>query len=282
MKILSPVKHYYRKFKLKVFKKTTQVDVVQYKTLAWQSATAGAHYAKVVNIEMFRELISPVFLRNLPGTKKILEVGAGTGRLTRELLQAGHHVTATDVSKSMLDQIEDSANLEKAVVDAHKLPYEDSKYDAVVSLEFLSHFPTWQRLLEEQFRVLKPGGVLIFSYLTKENALLSGEKLAGNSSIPIATSENSALISTSELEEICAEFECNVASINPYGIFWGNDLFSGFMNRKQARAISLEFLDRFDNNKMFRDRVVELEKVFSDISDSTISSRAIAVIHKDT
>ncbi len=47
--------------------------------------------------------------------------------------------------------------------DAARLPYEDNTFDAVLSVEAISHYRDAGTFLKEAYRVLKPGGVLIIS-----------------------------------------------------------------------------------------------------------------------
>ena len=45
----------------------------------------------------------PMYLKLLDGYKNILEFGAGTGRITIPLAEAGHNVDAVDIEANMLD-----------------------------------------------------------------------------------------------------------------------------------------------------------------------------------
>lgn len=47
--------------------------------------------------------------------------------------------------------------------DASNLPYDDNRFDAVISVEAISHYHDVDNFLKEAYRVLKPGGVLIIS-----------------------------------------------------------------------------------------------------------------------
>ena len=68
----------------------------------------------------------------------VLDLGAGTGKGTRTLVDAGHRVTAAEPSEGMREVLRDE--LEAAgvtVVDARaeSLPVEDASFDAVVCLQ---------------------------------------------------------------------------------------------------------------------------------------------------
>lgn len=49
------------------------------------------------------------------------------------------------------------------VGDAHALPFEDKTFERVLCTEVLEHLHTPERALEEIYRVLKPGGMLILT-----------------------------------------------------------------------------------------------------------------------
>src|SRR6059058_4020088 len=98
-----------------------------------------------------------------------LEVGAGTGYFTLNLLQAGliERATATDISAGMLRRLEESAarhGLEVATAEAEaaELPFADSSFDLVFGHAVLHHVPDLERAFGEFARVLRPGGAVAF------------------------------------------------------------------------------------------------------------------------
>jgi 2-polyprenyl-3-methyl-5-hydroxy-6-metoxy-1,4-benzoquinol methylase len=279
--IFKKIKHYARKASISKRKMLGIESIVDYKNNAWKSKVAASHYKKVVELALFKRLVFPIFTDNLRHQLKILDVGCGTGRLTKSLLESGHKVTATDISTSMLNLIEEHVNLTKESCDSHQLIFPDKSFDAVVSLDFISHFPTWKRLLKEQIRVLSDSGVLICNYLTAENALMKNDRFDNKNTNPIAVSETATAISKLELETLCNDMNCTLLKIVPYGFLWGNDFYSGFMSSKDGKNISNLFLKNFTNNVHYADRVVELDRVISQTSNPLLSSRAVMVIEKN-
>jgi SAM-dependent methyltransferase len=68
--------------------------------------------------------------------------------------------------------------------DASKnLPFDDDSFDAVFSNDVLCHLPGRLEVLGEMFRVLKPGGRMLFSDALVVGGLLSNEEIATRSSI---------------------------------------------------------------------------------------------------
>jgi ubiquinone/menaquinone biosynthesis C-methylase UbiE len=98
-----------------------------------------------------------------------LEIGAGTGYFSLNLLAGGHvdRVTATDIAPGMLDALERNAaelglEAETVVCDAESLPFEDESFDLVLGHAVLHHIPDLDRAFAEFERVLRPGGVVAF------------------------------------------------------------------------------------------------------------------------
>jgi SAM-dependent methyltransferase len=98
-----------------------------------------------------------------------LEIGAGTGYFSLNLLQLGliERATATDISPGMLAQLAAGADelgveVKTVVTDAETLPFESESFDLVFGHAVLHHIPDLARALSEFRRVLRPGGSVAF------------------------------------------------------------------------------------------------------------------------
>ena len=116
------------------------------------------------------------------GFQRSLEIGAGTGYFSLNLLQAGvvQEATCTDISPGMMRTLAINAarlNLEvrTARADAESLPFPDSSFDLVLGHAVLHHLPDLERAFGEFDRVLRPGGWFVFA---GEPSRL-GDRLAG-------------------------------------------------------------------------------------------------------
>ena len=101
----------------------------------------------------------------------VLEIGAGTGKLTAQLVDLGHDVFATDPDKAMLDRL--SRNLPEVrtvVASAEDLPVGDRAYDVVVAAQAF-HWFDLDRALPEIARVLRPGGHLALVWNTRDETI---------------------------------------------------------------------------------------------------------------
>ena len=103
------------------------------------------------------------------GYLRALEIGAGTGYFTLNLLRAGviREAVATDISPGMLETLERSASrlgleVETARCEAAELPFDDSSFDLVFGHAVLHHLPDLEGAFREFGRVLRPGGTIAF------------------------------------------------------------------------------------------------------------------------
>ncbi len=92
-----------------------------------------------------------------------LEIGAGTGYFTLNLLRAGvvDEAVATDISPGMLATLGENAGLlelevQTQVADAERLPFPDAGFDLVVGHAVLHHIPDLRGAFAEFHRVNSP------------------------------------------------------------------------------------------------------------------------------
>lgn len=89
---------------------------------------------------------------------RVLELGAGTGRLTADLVALGHDVLATDPLEPMLRHLRDRLpEVPTAQASAEQIPVPSRTVDVVVSAQAF-HWFDLERALPEIARVLRPGG----------------------------------------------------------------------------------------------------------------------------
>jgi ubiquinone/menaquinone biosynthesis C-methylase UbiE len=98
-----------------------------------------------------------------------LEIGAGTGYFSLNLLQARaiERATVTDISPGMLATLEENAgrlglSVRAAAAEAETLPFPDESFDLVFGHAVLHHIPDLPQAFSEFNRVLRPGGTLAF------------------------------------------------------------------------------------------------------------------------
>jgi SAM-dependent methyltransferase len=110
-------------------------------------------------------------LGHAPGRyARSLEIGAGTGYFTLNLLRAGviSQATCSDISPGMLSTLRSNAErlgveVKTVRVDAERLPFGDASFDLVLGHAVLHHIPDLPRAFAEFERVLAPGGTVVFA-----------------------------------------------------------------------------------------------------------------------
>jgi SAM-dependent methyltransferase len=103
------------------------------------------------------------------GFSRAVEIGAGTGYFSLNLLRAGviGSAVATDISPGMLRALSASASelglaVETVACEASSLPFPDESFDLVFGHAVLHHLPDLAAAFREFRRVLRPGGVVAF------------------------------------------------------------------------------------------------------------------------
>lgn len=110
---------------------------------------------------MVRAYLSEI---GFPPRTHALEIGCGTGSITRTLAQWPNveHAVGIDPSPVFIDRARKLAagitNISFQQADGRSLPLEAESFDAVIIHTTMSHVPQPERLVEQAFRVLRPDG----------------------------------------------------------------------------------------------------------------------------
>ena len=131
-------------------------------------------------------------LLNLSPNSFALEVGCGSGGYALHLAEkVGCRLVGLDINALGVrnaNQLALARGLGSMVrfeqCDASKnLPFDGDSFDAVFSNDVLCHLPGRPEVLGEMFRILKPGGRMLFSDALVVGGLLSNEEIATRSLI---------------------------------------------------------------------------------------------------
>ena len=107
----------------------------------------------------------------------VVDVGCGTGVVAVTAAQVGAKVTASDLTPELIARAKENSiisgfEIDFQIADVEQLPYDNDKFDIVLSQFGHMFAPRADIAISEMLRVLKPGGVIAFSTWPPE--LLTG------------------------------------------------------------------------------------------------------------
>jgi ubiquinone/menaquinone biosynthesis C-methylase UbiE len=190
----------------------------------------------------------------------VLDVGCGAGVEALAIQSDGHAVVACDLSFEMAQLTRQRLSPSDAehgacvlVADSEQLPLLDGIFDAVVMLGVIAYSPNPHALIGNAYRVLKPGGLLIISSVTRR-ALLSaisrriprrekrstecnqrGRQAAAEPAV--AGNKNSRAYRPSELDRLVHGFKFN--KVASFGIDYGRFSYAGRKVMSDRASIAL-------------------------------------------
>ncbi len=115
----------------------------------------------------FAGVANPFALGALEPGEAVLDLGAGAGTdslVAAQMVAPGGRVTGIDMTPEMVARAQASAleagldNVEFLSGDAESLPFEDERFDVVISNGVIDLVPDKDAVFSEVFRVLRPGG----------------------------------------------------------------------------------------------------------------------------
>lgn len=127
----------------------------------WFETPIGALVKKYEN-QLLLDLLQP------QAEELILDVGCGTGVFTLNILGLGTRVIGLDISQPMLLRAGQKAKkypFRAVAGDMRVLPFADECFDRVVSMTALEFIADGQLAVEDLFRVVKKGGVVVVTTL---------------------------------------------------------------------------------------------------------------------
>jgi ubiquinone/menaquinone biosynthesis C-methylase UbiE len=106
--------------------------------------------------------IRAVVLAVAPPQPRILDLGAGSGRIGWPFVAAGDDYVGADLSFGMLHAFRQRARGARLVrADGQRLPFADAAFDIVMMIQVFGGMRGWRRLLAEARRVLRASGALV-------------------------------------------------------------------------------------------------------------------------
>jgi ubiquinone/menaquinone biosynthesis C-methylase UbiE len=149
-----------------------------------------------------------------PG-KKVLEIATGSGGPAVFMVtETGCDLTGIDINENGVKNAQQLAEekglaskLRFLLADASEtLPFPDASFDAIVSIDSINHLKNRLQLLKEFYRLLRPGGKLLYTDPVVVTGIVTNEELAIRSSIGfflfVPLGENEKLLTTAGFKDI--------------------------------------------------------------------------------
>ena len=147
--------------------KTTTDNIVvadyngyDYKKIFWEDA--DRKYEDMADRLAIRRLL-PLEIN------KFVDIAGGYGRLADEYLPRAKESTLFDYSKTELKQAKDlyGDKIKTKAGDIYSLPFPDNSFDALMMVRATHHFKDMQKVSDELYRILAPGGVAVIEVANK-------------------------------------------------------------------------------------------------------------------
>lgn len=96
---------------------------------------------------------------------EVIEFGCGTGYFTKVIAKNARHITATDLSDEMLEEakvkLKKYQNVTIKKADCKSTSFPPERFDTVVMVNVIHFIENPSRCLQESYRILKDGGLLL-------------------------------------------------------------------------------------------------------------------------
>ena len=131
-----------------------------YKKIFWEDAD-----------RKYEDMADRIAIRRLLPEKmnNFVDIAGGYGRLADEYLNRAKSSTLFDYSETELAQAKElyGDRINTKAGDIYSLPFADGEFDALLMVRATHHFKDMNKVLDELYRVLKPGGIAVIEVANK-------------------------------------------------------------------------------------------------------------------
>jgi ubiquinone/menaquinone biosynthesis C-methylase UbiE len=117
----------------------------------------------------YHALIDELEADAVPGGRRILEAGCGTGLVMQRIQSdSSSELYGIDLSAGML-AVARAHGSKVAQASVTALPFSDQGFDVAYSFKVLAHVPDIKKALAEMARVVKPGGTVVVEFYNRRS-----------------------------------------------------------------------------------------------------------------
>lgn len=123
-----------------------------------------------VSIQAWERMMRPVFKRTAhllvqyKNQGRLLDVGSGFGFFLREMKKKGWEVEGVEISEKAMDYTRNVLGLKVYPGPLETIGFLENQFDAITGFYLIEHLTYPMAFLEECYRILKPGGLLLLRY----------------------------------------------------------------------------------------------------------------------
>lgn len=252
----------------------------QNRYIPWKAAGMGENYERDVEKYFFDEVTKHYYLKWIHKGDKVLDIGAGTGRLSIEIQKAGAYVTAVDTSEEMLNVLKNkNSDIKTVIVDGVELPLPDDSFDKIVSCDVMVHFINWKEFMKEHIRVVKRGGLIVHNMFNDDHLVYISDKKYIRTSYISDCGGYGSSVNRSELEAFCDEQNIELVQMIPYGAFSQTAFSYGILTHQEMLKLQ-KWYSEFCNQDDLRYLIGRFEREIVSTCNETIAALNILVFRK--
>lgn len=140
---------------------------------------AGTFRKRYDNKNSFKDRLSvwkDLFKQYIGSDKSVIELGCGPGLMAKEIIESGNKLHAIDGSAKMIERAREEVGpttniqfTESYLSVSFLSGFQSNSFDAAISSSVLEYIEDATGIIAETNRILKPGGVFIFSVPNKQS-----------------------------------------------------------------------------------------------------------------
>ncbi|MCE9550499.1 MAG: class I SAM-dependent methyltransferase [Betaproteobacteria bacterium] len=266
-------------------------NLIKFKTDAWKDPTMVAWYAgrmvEQSGTVLLNNLLEIGYCEQFAKGKTLLDIGIGTGRASLPLARNGFEVTGVDSSRAMLDETQRQAGSTPITLlegDVRNVPVAEGKFDTVMALNVMTHFPNWREILAHWVSKANDGGTVVFDvYSLDHNCAATGKIINEQDVLPQDDNYTTfnLRIKVNDLIEEADHLGLTVKAVVPYrGFMSGTDSNLFIRPTLDGEKRWERLLTWLAEDKSMLDFALFLERNFLAHLTSAVSGKLMVVLEK--